>query len=314
MAVEVGGTTLRDYAGADGNPGYFRQKLFVYERPASPAGSARRRCGTSCRASGPRTGARSASTERRAAGWKAGRMSERILAQLAAADPVMARLIEAVGPFGLVPKAADAPFLPPARARSPTSSSTASLPARSSGGWSRCSIRTTQAFPSPAELLAMPDARLRAAGYSASKIVALEGPLGEGARRHRARHRDPAAARRRRDRRAVHRGARHRPLDRRDDADVPARPARRAAGRRLLRRAQRFPPRLRPAAMPALRALAQLGALAPQRSAAAWAFWRACDLHKAGRLPAPRPAPRVARACEAQSQARPRPRPGQRRC
>ena len=36
MAVEVGGTTLRDYVGADGNPGYFRQKLFVYERAGEP--------------------------------------------------------------------------------------------------------------------------------------------------------------------------------------------------------------------------------------------------------------------------------------
>jgi formamidopyrimidine-DNA glycosylase len=42
MAIRVGGTTLRDYVGADGNPGYFRQKLFVYER----AGEACRRCGT----------------------------------------------------------------------------------------------------------------------------------------------------------------------------------------------------------------------------------------------------------------------------
>ncbi|MGH8263878.1 MAG: bifunctional DNA-formamidopyrimidine glycosylase/DNA-(apurinic or apyrimidinic site) lyase [Steroidobacteraceae bacterium] len=31
-AIRVGGTTLRDYFGADGNPGYFRQKLHVYER------------------------------------------------------------------------------------------------------------------------------------------------------------------------------------------------------------------------------------------------------------------------------------------
>ncbi len=36
MAIEVGGTTLRDYVGADGNPGYFRQKLFVYERAGEP--------------------------------------------------------------------------------------------------------------------------------------------------------------------------------------------------------------------------------------------------------------------------------------
>jgi formamidopyrimidine-DNA glycosylase len=36
MAIEVGGTTLRDFVGADGNPGYFRQKLFVYERGGEP--------------------------------------------------------------------------------------------------------------------------------------------------------------------------------------------------------------------------------------------------------------------------------------
>ena len=36
MAIKVGGTTLRDYVGADGNPGYFRQKLYVYERGGEP--------------------------------------------------------------------------------------------------------------------------------------------------------------------------------------------------------------------------------------------------------------------------------------
>jgi formamidopyrimidine-DNA glycosylase len=41
MAVKVGGTTLRDYVGADGSPGYFRQKLYVYERD----GKACRVCG-----------------------------------------------------------------------------------------------------------------------------------------------------------------------------------------------------------------------------------------------------------------------------
>ena len=39
-AIEIGGTTLRDYVNADGAPGYFRQKLFVYER----AGTACRVC------------------------------------------------------------------------------------------------------------------------------------------------------------------------------------------------------------------------------------------------------------------------------
>jgi len=39
-AIEVGGTTLRDYVNADGLPGYFRQRLFVYERAGEPC----RRC------------------------------------------------------------------------------------------------------------------------------------------------------------------------------------------------------------------------------------------------------------------------------
>ena len=39
-AIRVGGTTLRDYVGADGDPGYFQQKLYVYERAGLPC----RRC------------------------------------------------------------------------------------------------------------------------------------------------------------------------------------------------------------------------------------------------------------------------------
>jgi formamidopyrimidine-DNA glycosylase len=44
-AIRQGGTTLRDYVSADGTPGYFRQKLYVYERAAEPC----RRCGTTIR-------------------------------------------------------------------------------------------------------------------------------------------------------------------------------------------------------------------------------------------------------------------------
>ena len=44
-AVRVGGTTLRDYVAVDGNPGYFRQKLYVYERAGEPC----RVCGTPIR-------------------------------------------------------------------------------------------------------------------------------------------------------------------------------------------------------------------------------------------------------------------------
>lgn len=44
-AVRAGGTTLRDYVGADGRPGHFRRKLFVYERAGEPC----RACGTRIR-------------------------------------------------------------------------------------------------------------------------------------------------------------------------------------------------------------------------------------------------------------------------
>ncbi len=44
-AIRAGGTTLRDYVGASGEPGYFRQKLFVYERAGEPC----RKCGTPIR-------------------------------------------------------------------------------------------------------------------------------------------------------------------------------------------------------------------------------------------------------------------------
>jgi formamidopyrimidine-DNA glycosylase len=44
-AIRQGGTTLRDYVSADGTRGYFRQKLFVYERDGQPC----RRCRTPIR-------------------------------------------------------------------------------------------------------------------------------------------------------------------------------------------------------------------------------------------------------------------------
>lgn len=40
-ALRSGGTTLRDFVGSDGRPGYFRQSLAVYERVGEPC----RRCG-----------------------------------------------------------------------------------------------------------------------------------------------------------------------------------------------------------------------------------------------------------------------------
>jgi formamidopyrimidine-DNA glycosylase len=35
-AIKIGGTTLRDYVNAEGTPGYFSQRLYVYERSKEP--------------------------------------------------------------------------------------------------------------------------------------------------------------------------------------------------------------------------------------------------------------------------------------
>lgn len=44
-AIEAGGTTFRDFRGSDGEPGYFVQKLSVYDRAGEPC----RRCRTAIR-------------------------------------------------------------------------------------------------------------------------------------------------------------------------------------------------------------------------------------------------------------------------
>jgi formamidopyrimidine-DNA glycosylase len=41
-AIERGGTTLRDFLSADGEPGYFQLDLLAYERKGEPC----RKCGT----------------------------------------------------------------------------------------------------------------------------------------------------------------------------------------------------------------------------------------------------------------------------
>ena len=44
-AIRAGGSTLRDFVGADGNPGYFQQRYGVYDRAGQPC----RRCGATIR-------------------------------------------------------------------------------------------------------------------------------------------------------------------------------------------------------------------------------------------------------------------------
>ena len=46
-AILEGGTTLRDFLNSDGQPGYFKQRLFVYDRKGEPC----RNCGTAIRQS-----------------------------------------------------------------------------------------------------------------------------------------------------------------------------------------------------------------------------------------------------------------------
>jgi formamidopyrimidine-DNA glycosylase len=44
-AIRAGGSTLRDFVGADGNPGYFQQRYWAYDRAGLPC----RRCGAAIR-------------------------------------------------------------------------------------------------------------------------------------------------------------------------------------------------------------------------------------------------------------------------
>jgi len=221
-------------------------------------------------------------------------LSHEIHAHLGAVDPVMARLIAAVGPYGLVPKAADAPFRHLARAITYQQ-----LNGVAAGTIFRRLVALFPAagpdpFPTPAQLLATPDAALRAAGYSGSKIAALKDLAAKALDG------------------TVPDTATLLPLD--DDAIVARLTAVRGIGRWTVEMMLMFllgRPDVLPIddfgvrngfrlayglrAMPAPKALAAWGARwAPHRSAASWYLWRACDLHKAGTLPEPlRPAPRL---------------------
>jgi formamidopyrimidine-DNA glycosylase len=42
LAIEAGGSSVRDFVGSDGKPGYFQQQYWVYGRTGQPC----RRCGT----------------------------------------------------------------------------------------------------------------------------------------------------------------------------------------------------------------------------------------------------------------------------
>lgn len=233
-------------------------------------------------------------------------MSREIVEHLSAVDPVLARVIAAHGPYGLVPQAADAPFRHLARAITYQQ-----LNGVAAGTIFRRLVALfhpddPQAFPTPEQLLAVPDEKLRAAGYSGSKVAALKDLA--------ARALDGT----------VPDTATLLPLD--DDAIVARLTAVRGIGRWTVEMMLMFQlgrPDVLPIDdfgvrngfrlayglrdMPSPRALAAFGARwAPHRSAAAWYLWRACELHKAGRLPEPpKPAPRLSLPGRRKTKARP---------
>lgn len=94
-----------------------------------------------------------------------------LLAHFRAADPVMAALIDAAGPYRLHPAHCDSPFEHLARAIASQQISGAA--ARAILGRFVTSFGAGE-FPVPERILAAPDAALRAVGFSLSKVAALK--------------------------------------------------------------------------------------------------------------------------------------------
>lgn len=213
---------------------------------------------------------------------------------LSASDPVLARLIAAVGPCGLVPD----------RTRSPYHHLTRAIAYQQLNGTAAATIfgrflalfGEGGDFPAPDRVLAMPVARLRGCGLSAAKIAAVQDLA-----RHAIAGTVPSTSE----------------LDGLEDAAIVERlTAVRGVGRWTVEMMLMFQlgrPDVLPVddygvrsgfrlayglrKLPAPRALAAWGMRwAPWRSVAAWYLWRAVDLAKEGRLPPPpKPAPRLPR-------------------
>jgi DNA-3-methyladenine glycosylase II len=207
----------------------------------------------------------------------------------AACDPVMAALMRAAGPYRLEPQAARSPFESLARAithQQLNGTAANRILERFIG------LCGNGAFPTPAAVLARPDGELRAVGLSFAKIASLKdlaAKAGDG---------------------LVPDSATLIALD--DGAIVERLTQVRGIGRwtvEMLLMFQLGRPDVLPvddfgvrngfrlayglAGMPTPRALAAFGERwAPQRTAAAWYLWRAVELAREGRLPAPAGRPR----------------------
>jgi DNA-3-methyladenine glycosylase II len=211
-------------------------------------------------------------------------MSEHILNHLCGVDKNLRGLIRAVGPYGLVMQSETQPFTALAQAIAHQQLHAAAarnilgrLIANVGGG----------VFPTPEIVVAAPDAALRAVGFSGSKIAAL---------------RDLAA-------KTIDGVVPDRAtLEKLEDAEIIARLTEvRGIGRWTVEMLLMFHlgrPDILPVddfgvrmgfqltnglrKMPAPKVLAIYGERwGPHRSAAAWYFWRAVELKKAGKLPEP---------------------------
>lgn len=246
----------------------------------------------------------------------------RLLAHFRDADPVLAAVIEAAGPYrlGADARAAASPFQHLASAiihQQLSGAAARTIERRFVALYAQDADPTpvdrpdgATRFPQPQQLLGTPDEPLRAAGLSRGKLLAL---------------RDLAA--RTLDGTVPDRGT----LETLEDAAIIARLTQvRGVGRwtvEMLLMFQLGRPDVLPSGdlgvrngfraayglreAPAPRALEAFGARwAPFRSAAAWYLWRAVELAREGRLPEPpRPAPRLNRPASPRGAGRAAPRP-----
>ena len=211
-------------------------------------------------------------------------MSKRITTHLARTDPVMAGLVAAAGPYRLEPELECTLFRALVRAISHQQLHANAANAILKRFVSSCGQGD---FPTPAEVLAAPKRKLRAAGFSLAKIAALK-DLAEktlaGAVPERASLEKSA------DEEIIERITQVRGIGRwtvemmlmfqlgRPDV-LPADDFGVRNGFRLTYGLRKMPPP---------RALLAFGERwRPHRSAAAWYLWRAVELSRAGELPAP---------------------------
>lgn len=211
-------------------------------------------------------------------------MSKRITTHLSRADAVMGGLVAAAGPYRLVPELECTLFRALARAISHQQ-----LHANAANAILKRFIASCSSgdFPTPEEVIAAPKRRMRAAGFSLAKIAALKDLAKktlEGVIPERATLGDIG------DDEIIERITQVRGIGRwtvemmlmfqlgRPDV-LPADDFGVRTGFRLAYGLRKMPPP---------RALAAFGERwRPHRTAAAWYLWRAVDLSRAGKLPAP---------------------------